>query len=33
MAVGSPTANLFIDPTGNVSLLSTHERIFVYPYR
>lgn len=26
-------ANLFIDPTGGVALLSTHEKIFVSPYR
>ncbi|KAG2501161.1 hypothetical protein HYH03_000976 [Edaphochlamys debaryana] len=33
MAVGSPCANLFIDPNGNVTILSTHEKIFCYPYR
>ncbi|KAG2448854.1 hypothetical protein HYH02_006205 [Chlamydomonas schloesseri] len=33
MAVGSPCVNLFIDPRGNVSVLSTHEKIFCYPYR
>lgn len=31
--VGSPQANLFVDPQGNVSVLSTHERIFSQPYR
>lgn len=33
MAVGSPCANLFLDPSGNVTVLSTHEKIFCYPYR
>eukprot|EP00198_Chlamydomonas_reinhardtii_P001024 XP_001690359.1 predicted protein [Chlamydomonas reinhardtii] len=33
MAVGSPCVNLFIDPCGHVSVLSTHEKIFCYPYR
>ncbi|EFJ52332.1 hypothetical protein VOLCADRAFT_102998 [Volvox carteri f. nagariensis] len=33
MAVGSPCANLFIDPNGAVTVLSTHEKIFCYPYR
>ncbi|KXZ47062.1 hypothetical protein GPECTOR_38g299 [Gonium pectorale] len=33
MAVGSPCANMFIDPTGAVTVLSTHEKIFCYPYR
>ncbi|GLC34485.1 hypothetical protein PLESTB_001256000 [Pleodorina starrii] len=33
MAVGSPCANLFIDPAGAVTVLSTHEKIFCYPYR
>lgn len=33
VVVGSPQANLFIDPQGNVSVLSTHERIFAQPYR
>ncbi len=31
--LGSPLANLLIDPTGAVALLSTHEKIFVAPYR
>lgn len=31
--VGSPQANLFVDPLGQVALLSTHERIFAQPYR
>lgn len=31
--VGSPCANLFVTPTGETMLLSTHERIFVAPYR
>jgi hypothetical protein len=31
--VGSPCANLFVSPTGDSVLLSTHERIFVAPYR
>jgi hypothetical protein len=26
-------ANLFIDPNGGIALLSTHEKIFVSPYR
>ncbi|GLI64066.1 hypothetical protein VaNZ11_007230 [Volvox africanus] len=33
MAVGSPCVNLFIDPNGAVTVLSTHEKIFCYPYR
>ncbi|GFR40108.1 hypothetical protein Agub_g662, partial [Astrephomene gubernaculifera] len=33
MAVGSPCVNLFIDPAGAVTVLSTHEKIFCYPYR
>ena len=31
--IGSPCANLFIDPTGGVRLISTHEQIFCPPYR
>ncbi|KAG1656325.1 hypothetical protein FOA52_006656 [Chlamydomonas sp. UWO 241] len=31
--VGSPCANLFVSPTGDSVLLSTHERIFVAPFR
>ncbi|KAL6746704.1 hypothetical protein V8C86DRAFT_1820156 [Haematococcus lacustris] len=31
--VGSPQANLFISPCGSVALLSTHEKIFVAPFR
>lgn len=31
--IGSPCVNLFIDPTGGVRLLSTHEQIFCPPYR
>ena len=31
--VGSPCANLFVAPTGETLLLSTHERVFVAPHR
>lgn len=31
--IGSPCANLFIDPTGGVRLISSHEQIFCPPYR
>jgi len=31
--VGSPQANIFVDPLGHTALLSTHERIFTQPFR
>jgi hypothetical protein len=33
VALCSHQANLFIDPNGGIALLSTHEKIFVSPYR
>jgi hypothetical protein len=30
--LGSPTANLLVDPTGRVALLSSHEKILVAPF-
>ncbi|GAX77423.1 hypothetical protein CEUSTIGMA_g4868.t1 [Chlamydomonas eustigma] len=33
VVMGSPCVNLFVAPTGDTMLLSTHERVFVAPFR
>eukprot|EP00798_Chlamydomonas_sp_ICE-L_P032220 gene32220-16778_t len=33
LVVGSPIVNVFISPTGQVATLSTHERVFLRPFR